>query len=64
MSQRLRRRLLLWGTSYFMVAVILLIYYKIPLIPLLCGGVLTLAVTVLQHVSARRQQAGGKGSFS
>ena len=49
------RPLAIWSGSFLIVSVMLLMYYKIPLGPLVLAGGLTLAITVIRALRAQRR---------
>ena len=49
------RSLAMWLGSYLIVSVMLFLWYKIPLGPLVLAGGLTLAITVIRSFRAQRR---------
>ncbi|GEM_PF-4865311 len=52
--QRFSRPLAVWLGSFVAAATVLLVYWRIPLGPLLIGGGVTLFATVLRVMMSRR----------
>ncbi len=47
--RNLTRNILIWFGCFIVVASFLVLYFRMPLFPLLLGGALALAVTVIRH---------------
>ena len=47
-KRHLGRDLAIWFCCFFFVASLLIIYMRMPIVPLLCGGVFTLVLTIIR----------------
>ena len=52
-SMSLGRRLLIWFGSFTLIALFLYLYFAVPVAGLVGAGVLTLALTFVQHFAKR-----------
>lgn len=48
------KKLIYIVASYLIVASALVIYFNAPVLPVLCGGLVALAWTLIQHFTAKR----------
>ena len=51
---RWQRSLLIWLGSYLAAVPFLLIYWHVPLVPVLFGGLLTLGITLVRAWAAKK----------
>jgi hypothetical protein len=51
----LSRKLIIWAGSYLLIAVCSIYYFGMPLFAAIGAGVMTLALTLIQHFSAKSQ---------
>ena len=53
----LGRDLALWGGSFLIAAIALVVYVRAPVVPLVLAGGLTLAITVVRYFFAKKRSA-------
>jgi hypothetical protein len=53
MKMTFSKKILFWAGSFVLVGVYLVVRQGMPLLPLLCAGLLTLAITLFRHFSQK-----------